>query len=79
MVTIKEMTSVEYGSEFESLQLLEGDCLRLDDSELPPIKNISCSGNDLKKLLSRVKSIREDKFIKKYVRRVEITNVYVQN
>jgi len=69
------MTSVEYGLKFESLQLLKGDCLRLNDSKLPPIKSISSSGNDLKKLLSHVRNIREDEFSKKFRRLVEITKV----
>jgi hypothetical protein len=40
---------------------------------------MSCSGNDLKKLISHMKSIREDGFLKKYERMVEITKVSMQN
>jgi hypothetical protein len=43
MATIKEMASIEYELDFESLQILERDFLRLDDSKLPPIKNMSGS------------------------------------
>ena len=67
MVIIKEMTSIEYGLDFESLQLLKEDCLRLDDSKLSPIKNMSCS------------RIHEDGFLKKYRRIVKITKVSMQN
>jgi hypothetical protein len=79
MTTIKVMTSVEYELDFESLQLLERDCLRLDDSKLSPIRNVSCFGNDLKRLISHMKSIRKDDFLKKYGRIVEITKVSMQN
>jgi hypothetical protein len=60
------MIFVEYKLDSESLQLLEGDCLRLNDSKLSPIKNVSCSRNNLKKVISHLKSIREDGFLKKY-------------
>jgi hypothetical protein len=73
------MTSVEYELDYESLQLLKGDCLRLNDSKLPSIRNVSCSGNNLKKLISHMKNIHEDEFLKKYKRIVEITKVSVQN
>ena len=73
------MTYVEYGLEFESLQLLEGDCLRLNNSKLPPIKSTSSSENDLKKLLSYVRNICEDEFSKKFRRLVQITKVPIQN
>ena len=79
MATIKEMNSIKYGLDSKSLQLLEEDCLRLNDSILLPIKNVSCIENDLKKLISHMKSIREDKFLKKYEKLVEITKVSVQN
>jgi hypothetical protein len=75
MATIKKTASIEYGLEFESLQLLEGDFLTLNDNKLPPIKSISSSENDLKKLLLHVRSIHEDDFSKKYRRLVEITKV----
>ena len=69
------MNSIEYGLYSKSLQLLEEDCLRLNDSKLPPIRNVSCFDNDLKKLISHVKSIREDEFLKKYGKIVEIIKV----
>jgi len=41
--------------------------------------NLSSSGKNLKKLPSYVKSISEEKFLKKYKRIVEITRVSIQN
>jgi hypothetical protein len=79
MTTIKEMASIEYELDFESLQMLERDFLRLEDSKLPPIKNMSGSRNDLKKLISHMKSINEDGFLKKYGRIAEITKVSMHN
>ncbi|KAL9391893.1 hypothetical protein Peur_015813 [Populus x canadensis] len=38
MTTIKKMSSIEYELDSESLQLLEENCLRLDDSKLPSIR-----------------------------------------
>jgi len=38
MTSIKKITSVEYELDSESLQLLEGDCLRLDDSNYHPLE-----------------------------------------
>jgi hypothetical protein len=73
------MNSIEYGLDSESLQHLEEDCLKLNDSKLPPIKNVSCLENDLKKLISHMKSIRKDGFLKKYGKIVEITKVSMQN
>jgi hypothetical protein len=40
---------------------------------------VSYSRNNLKKLLSHVKSISEDEFLKKYRRIVEIMRVSIQN
>jgi hypothetical protein len=37
------------------------------------------SGNDLKKLISHMKSINDDGFLKKYGRIVEITKVSMHN
>ena len=51
----------------------------LNDSKSLSIRNVSCSGNDLKKLISHMKSIREDRFLKKYERMVEITKVSMHN
>jgi hypothetical protein len=79
MVTIKEMTFVEYRFDYESLQLLKGNCLRLDDSKLPPIKNMRCFGNNLKKFISYIKGIHEYEFLKEYGRIVEITKVSIHN
>jgi hypothetical protein len=35
MTAISKITTVEYGLEFESLQMTEGECLRLDVGEIP--------------------------------------------
>jgi hypothetical protein len=66
MVIIKEMISVEYRLDYESLQLLERDCLRLDDNKLSLIRNESCFRNNLKKLISHMKSIYEDEILNKF-------------
>ena len=79
MATIKKMIFIEYELDYESIQLLEWDCLRLDDSKLSLIRNVSCSGNDMKKLISHMKSICEDKFLQKYNRIMENMKVSMQN
>jgi hypothetical protein len=73
------MIFVEYELDYKSLQLLEWDCLRLDDSKLSLIRNVNCYRNDMKKLISHMKSIREDKFLNKYKRIVKIMKVSMQN
>jgi hypothetical protein len=73
------MTFVEYEWESESLELLKGDCLRPAYNKLSPIKNMSYSRNDLKKLLSHVKSISEHKFLRKYMMIVEVRRMFVLN
>jgi hypothetical protein len=40
---------------------------------------MSCSENDLKKLISRMKNIHKYGFLKKYKRIMEITKVSMQN
>jgi len=77
MASIKEITIIGYGFDSESLQLLEGDCLRLNDIKLPLIRNVSCFGNDLKRLFPQIKNINEDEFLNKYGRVMEITKVLV--
>jgi hypothetical protein len=77
MASIKEITIIGYGLDSESLQLLEGDCLRLNDIKLPLIRNVSCFGNDLKRLIPQIKNINEDEFLNKYRRVMEITKVLV--
>jgi len=46
---------------------------------LSPIRNESCSINNLKKLILHMKSIRKDRFLKKYRRIAEITKVSMHN
>jgi hypothetical protein len=40
MVVIPKITTIEYGLESESLQMTEGDCPKLDVSEIPLLKDI---------------------------------------
>ena len=46
MVDIREITTVKYGLESKSLQMIEGDFLRLDVSEIPLLEDIQCIIND---------------------------------
>jgi hypothetical protein len=48
MTVIPKITTVEYGLESESLQMTEGDCLRLDVGEIPLLKNIRYIMKDIK-------------------------------
>ena len=48
MTVIPKKTTVEYGLESESLQMIEGDCLRLDVGEIPILKNIIYIMKDIK-------------------------------
>jgi hypothetical protein len=61
--------------------VFEARVINLCDRDIatPPIRNVSCFGNDLKKLISYMKSICEDEFLKKYGRIMGITKVSVHN
>jgi hypothetical protein len=48
MTVIPKITIVEYGLESESLQMIKGDCLRLDVGEIPILKNIIYIMKDIK-------------------------------
>jgi hypothetical protein len=48
MTVIPKITTVEYGLESESLQMIEGDYLRLDVGEIPILKNIIYIMKDIK-------------------------------
>jgi hypothetical protein len=48
MAAIPKITTVEYGLESESLQMTEGDCLRLNVGEISLLKDIKCIMKDTK-------------------------------
>jgi hypothetical protein len=48
MAVIREVTTVEYGLESESLQMIERDYPRLDIGEIPLLKDIRCIIKDTK-------------------------------
>ena len=50
MAAIREVMTVDYGLESESLQMTEGDCHRLNVSETPLLKDIRCIINDTNQL-----------------------------
>jgi len=51
MTVIPKITIVEYGLEFESFQMTEGDCPRLDVGEIPLLKDIRCIMKDTKNVV----------------------------
>jgi hypothetical protein len=55
MTTIPKITTVEYGLESESLQMTEGDCLRLDVGEIPLLKDIRYIMKDTKNVAKMTK------------------------
>ncbi|KAL9363817.1 hypothetical protein Peur_041690 [Populus x canadensis] len=76
MAAIRELTTVEYGLEFESLQMTEGDCPRLNASETPLLKDIRCIINDTNRLFSLTKyQIDEAEFAMKYGRILHLLKV----
>jgi hypothetical protein len=56
MTTIPKITTVEYGLESESLQMTEGDCLRLDVGEISLLKDIRYIMKDTKNVAKMTKS-----------------------
>jgi hypothetical protein len=50
MVAICEVTTIEYRLKSESLQITEGDCPRLDISEIPLLKDIRYIIKDTKNM-----------------------------
>jgi hypothetical protein len=69
MTVIREVTTVEYGLESESLQMTEGDCPRPNTSGTPLLKDVRCIINDTSRLFSLTKyQIDEVKFAMKYGR-----------
>jgi hypothetical protein len=61
MTVIPKITTIEYGLEFESLQMTERDCPRLDVGEIPIFKDIRCIMKDIK----NVAESSDDKMINK--------------
>ena len=55
MAAIREVTTIEYGLESESLPMIEGDCPRLNASETPLLKDIRCKINDTNRFFSLTK------------------------
>jgi len=78
MVVNREITTVEYGLESESLHMIEGDCPRLDDSGIPLLKDVRCVINDASRLLPFTKYLADEKeFTKIYGRVLHLLNVPV--
>jgi len=78
MVDIREITTVKYGLESKSLQMIEGDFLRLDDSEIPLLEDIQCIINDTNRWFSLTKyQIDEVEFAMKYGRILHLLKVSV--
>jgi hypothetical protein len=76
MVIIRELTIVEYGLESESLQMIVGDCPRLNASETTLLKDIRCIINDTNWLFSLTKyQIDEAEFAMKYGRIFQLLKV----
>jgi len=55
MAVNREVATVEYGLESESLHMTEGDCPRLDDSGISLLKDVRCVINDAIRLLPLTK------------------------
>jgi hypothetical protein len=60
----------------ELLQLVEKEC---STKQLPPIKILNCTVNEVKKLMANVRNIDEAVFFKKYGWLIEIMRVEVLN
>jgi len=78
MTVIREVTTVEYGLESESLQMTEGDCPRPNTSGTPLLKDVRCIINDTSRLFSLTKyQIDEAEFAMKYGRILHLLKVPV--
>jgi hypothetical protein len=78
MAVNREVTTVEYGLESESLHMTEGDCPRLDDSGIPLLKDVRCVINDAIRLLPLTKYLADEtEFTKIYGRILHLLNVPV--
>jgi len=78
MTVIREVTTIEYGLESESLQMTKGDCPRPNASRTPLLKDVRCIINDTSKLFSLTKyQIDEAAFAMKYGRILHLLKVSV--
>jgi hypothetical protein len=78
MAVNREITTVEYEIESESLHMTEGDCPRLDDSGIPLLKDVRCVINDAGHLLPFTKYLADEtEFTKIYGRVLHLLNVPV--
>jgi hypothetical protein len=78
MVVNREITTVEYGLESESLHMAEGDCFRLDVNGIPPLKDVRCIINDASRLFPLTKYLADEtEFTKIYGRILHLLKVPV--
>ena len=78
MAVNREVNTIEYGLESESLHMTEGDCPRLDDSGIPLLKEVRCVINDAIRLIPLTKYLDDEtKFTKIYGRVLHLLNVLV--
>jgi hypothetical protein len=78
MAVNREITTVEYGLESESLHMAEGDCLRLDVNGIPPLKDVRCIINDASRLSPLTKYLADEaEFTKIYGRILHLLKVPV--
>lgn len=72
------ITTVEYGFEFKSLQLIKEDCPRLDVGGISLLKDVRCVINDANKLVQLTKYLKDaTKFTKIYRRILHLLKVSV--
>jgi len=78
MAVNREITTIEYGLESESLHMAEGDCLRLDVNGIPPLKDVRCIINDASRLSPLTKYLADEaEFTKIYGRILHLLKVPV--
>ena len=78
MAINREVNTIEYGLESESLHMTEGDYPRLDDSGIPLLKEVRCVINDAIRLIPLTKYLDDEtKFTKIYGRVLHLLNVPV--
>jgi hypothetical protein len=76
MTVIREVTTVKYGLESESLQMIKGDCPRLNAGGTPLLKDVRCIINDTSRLFSLTKyQIDEAEFAMEYGRILRLLKV----
>jgi len=78
MAVNREITTIEYMLESESLHMAEGDCLRLDVNGIPPLKDVRCIINDASRLFPLTKYMADEtEFTKIYGRILHLLKVPV--